>query len=77
MQKCSLPWVLSKARKSREAEGKVIQSKTDAVGQGNYATIEVGRALASSGFKLVPDVVAGGGNDGAGGGIINVLMVGS
>jgi len=59
-----------------EAEAKVIQLKTDAVGQGNYATIEVGRALASSGFKLVPDVVAGGGNDGAGGGIINVLMAG-
>jgi len=36
-----------------EAEAKVIQLKTDAVGQGNYATIEVGRALASSGFKLV------------------------
>jgi len=59
-----------------EAEAKVIQLKTDAVGQGNYATIEVGRALASSGFKLVPDVVAGGGSDGAGGGIINVLMAG-
>jgi uncharacterized membrane protein YqiK len=59
-----------------EAEAKVIQLKTDAVGQGNYATIEVGRALAGSGFKLVPDVVAGGGNDGAGGGIINVLMAG-
>ena len=59
-----------------EAEAKVIHLKTDAVGQGNYATIEVGRALASSGFKLVPDVVAGGGNDGAGGGIINVLMAG-
>jgi uncharacterized membrane protein YqiK len=59
-----------------EAEAKVIQLKTDAVGQGNYATIEVGRALASSGFKLVPDVVAGGGNDGAGSGIINVLMAG-
>jgi hypothetical protein len=36
----------------------------------------VGRALASSGFKLVPDVVAGGGNEGAAGGIINVLMAG-
>ena len=59
-----------------EAEAKVIQLKTDAVGQGNYATIEVGRALAQSGFKLVPDVVAGGGSDGASSGIINVLMAG-
>jgi uncharacterized membrane protein YqiK len=59
-----------------ESEAKVIQLKTDAVGQGNYAMIEVGKALAGSGFKLVPDVVAGGGNDGAAGGIINVLMAG-
>jgi uncharacterized membrane protein YqiK len=59
-----------------QAEARVIQLKTDAVGQGNYAMIEVGRALASSGFKLVPDVVAGGGNEGAAGGIINVLMAG-
>jgi uncharacterized membrane protein YqiK len=59
-----------------ESEAKVIQLKTDAVGQGNYAMIEVGKALAGSGFKLVPDVVAGGGSDGASGGIINVLMAG-
>jgi uncharacterized membrane protein YqiK len=58
-----------------EAEAKVIQLKTDAVGQGNYAVIEVGKALASSGFKLVPDVVAGGSGDGKGG-VIDVLMAG-
>ncbi len=58
-----------------EAEAQVIQLKTDAVGQGNYAIIEVGRALAASGFKLVPDVVAGGTGD-SGSGIINVLMAG-
>ena len=59
-----------------QAEARVIQLKTDAVGQSNYAMIEVGRALASSGFKLVPDVVAGSGNEGASSGIINVLMAG-
>ena len=59
-----------------EAEAKVIQLKTDAVGQGNYAVIEVGKALAGSGFKLVPDVVAGSSGDGGNGGIINVLMAG-
>jgi uncharacterized membrane protein YqiK len=59
-----------------EAEAKVIQLKTDAVGQGNYAVIEVGKALAGSGFKLVPDVVAGGSGDGSKGGIIDVLMAG-
>ena len=31
---------------------------------GNYAVIEVGKALAGSGFKLVPDVVAGGSGEG-------------
>ncbi len=59
-----------------EAEAKVIQLKTNAVGPGNYAMIEVGRALAGSGFKLVPDVIAGGGTDGGSSGIINVLMAG-
>jgi uncharacterized membrane protein YqiK len=59
-----------------EAEAKVIQLKTDAVGQGNYAVIEVGKALAGSGFKLVPDVVAGGAGEGGKGGIIDVLMAG-
>lgn len=60
-----------------EAEAKVIQLKTNAVGQGNFALIEVGRALANSGFKLVPDVIAGGGSDGgSNSGIVNVLMAG-
>ena len=42
---------------------------------GNYAAIEVARALAGSGFKLVPDIVAGGG-DGGGGSLVNVLLAG-
>jgi uncharacterized membrane protein YqiK len=60
-----------------EAEARVIQLKTNAVGQNNYAIIEVGKALADSGFKLVPDVIAGGGNgeDGSSG-IVQVLMAG-
>ena len=38
--------------------------------------VEVARALAGSGFKLVPDVIAGGGggSDGASGSIVNVLL---
>lgn len=58
-----------------EAEAHVVQLKTNAVGQHNYAFIEVGRALSASGFKLVPDVVAGGGADG-GSGIVSALMAG-
>ena len=40
---------------------------------GNYAAIEVARALASSGFKLVPDIVAGGGS-GGNGSLVDILM---
>lgn len=56
-----------------EAEAKVIQLKTNAVGQNNYALIEVGKAFAESKFKLVPDVIAGGGSEN-GGAIVSVLM---
>lgn len=59
------------------AEAAVIQKKTDAVGPGNFASIEIAKALATSGFKLVPDVVAGGGSGSDGGsssGLMNVLI---
>jgi hypothetical protein len=59
-----------------EAEARVIELKTAAVGQGNFAVIEVGKALAASGFKLVPDIVTGGGEQGAAGGIMNALIAG-
>jgi uncharacterized membrane protein YqiK len=56
-----------------KAEAEVIKQKTEAVGQTNYTTIEVGQALAKSGFKLVPDVVAGGASDSAGG-VVNAFL---
>jgi vacuolar-type H+-ATPase subunit H len=47
------------------AEAEVIQKKTTAVGQSNYALIEVGRALAEAKIPLVPQImVAGGGKEG-------------
>ena len=55
-----------------EAEAKVIQKKTDALGQGNFALIEATKALSTSGFKLVPDIVAGG--NGQGGTMVEVIM---
>ncbi len=55
------------------AEAAVVKAKADAVDQKNYASIEIARALATSGFPLVPSVIAGGGggNDGS---LVNVLM---
>ena len=55
------------------AEAEVLKRKGEAINPGNYATIEVARALAASGMKLVPDVVAGsaGGN---GGTLVDVLL---
>ncbi len=66
----------AKIRAVGESEAAVIQLKTNAVGQGNYAMIEATRALSASGFKLVPDVVTGGGQDGKNSGIVDVLMAG-
>lgn len=52
---------LAKANASRiaqegEAEAEVIRKKTDAIGQNNYAAIQVAEKLASGKLKLVPDI---------------------
>ena len=57
-----------------EAEAKVIKQKTAAMDPEKYASVEIARALAASGFKLVPEIVAGGGSDGNASGIVNVLL---
>jgi len=56
------------------AEAEVIQRKTDAVGQGNYALIEVGRALAEAKIPLVPQIMAGGGDQAGASSLVNVLL---
>lgn len=57
------------------AEAEVIQKKTEAVGQGNYALIEVGRALAEARIPLVPQIVAGSSNGGSSdSSFVNVLL---
>jgi uncharacterized membrane protein YqiK len=59
------------------AEADVIKLKIASMDSGNYAGIEISKALAASGFKLVPDVVvsggAGGGTDG-GSSLVSVLL---
>jgi|SRR5215210_836408 len=64
-----------KIRAVGTAEGDVIRLKIQSMESRNYAAIEVAKALAGSGFKLVPDIVAGGG-EGDGGSLVNVLLAG-
>lgn len=64
-----------KVRAVGAAEATVIKMKTEAMDQEKYAMVEVARALAGSGFKLVPDVIAGGTGAGDGGGsLVNILL---
>jgi hypothetical protein len=57
------------------ADAEVIRLKINSMEAGNYAVVQVAEALAKSGNKLVPDVVAGGG-DGRGGTLVDVLLAG-
>jgi uncharacterized membrane protein YqiK len=63
-----------KIQKVGLAEAEVIEKKTQAVGQQNYAFIEIGRALAEHKIPLVPEIVAGGGNGDNNGGLVNTLL---
>ncbi len=60
------------------SEADVIKLKIDSMQSGNYAGIEIAKALASSGTKLVPDIVATGGGGGSGltgnGSLVEVLL---
>ncbi len=58
-----------------QSEADVIRLKIESIQSDNYARIEVARALSTSGFKLVPDVVAGGTGEGKGT-LIDVLVAG-
>jgi uncharacterized membrane protein YqiK len=56
------------------AEADVIQLKIKSMDSGNYAAIEVAKALAQSGFKLVPDIIAGGSEASGQSSLVNTLM---
>ena len=63
-----------KIRAIGTSEADVIKLKIASMESGNYALIETARALAGSGFKLVPDIVAGGGDGLQGGNLVSVLL---
>lgn len=57
------------------AEADVIKQKIQSMESGNYAAIEVARALSTSGQKLVPEIVANSGGTADGGGsLVNTLL---
>jgi uncharacterized membrane protein YqiK len=55
------------------AEADVIKLKIASMTSDNYAVIETAKALSSSGFKLVPDIVAGG-DSGGSSSLMNVFL---
>jgi uncharacterized membrane protein YqiK len=57
------------------ADAEVIRLKINSMEAGNYAVVQVAEALAKSGNKLVPDIVAGG-SDGKNGTLVDVLLAG-
>ena len=57
------------------ADAEVIRLKISSMEAGNYAVVQVAEALAKSGNKLVPDIVAGS-SDGKGGTLVDVLLAG-
>jgi uncharacterized membrane protein YqiK len=63
-----------KTRAIGTAEADVITLKINSMESGNFALIETAKALAGSGFKLVPDIVAGGGSAEGSGSLVNVLL---
>jgi len=63
-----------KTRAIGTAEADVITLKINSMESGNFALIETAKALAGSGFKLVPDIVAGGGGAEGAGSLVNVLL---
>jgi uncharacterized membrane protein YqiK len=55
------------------AEADVIKLKIASMTSDNYAVIETAKALAGSGFKLVPDIVAGG-DGGGSNSLMNIFL---
>lgn len=65
----------SKITLEGEAEAKVIQQKTTAIGQQQYAQIEVARFLSTSNLKLVPNISFGGASSGVADSLMGMLTL--
>jgi uncharacterized membrane protein YqiK len=58
------------------AEADVIKLKVNAMDAAKFASVEIAKALAHSGFRLVPDIMVSGGGEGSGKGgtLVDVLL---
>ena len=65
-----------KVRAIGTAEADVIKMKTESMSPDKFASVEIAKALSNSGFKLVPDIVAGGNGSGSGSTMMDVLVAG-
>lgn len=64
-----------KIEKVGAAEASVVKLKIESMQAGNYAGIEIAKALAQSRMPLVPEVVAGGSGDGSSAGPMMALLL--
>lgn len=64
----------SKTRAVGGAEAEVMKLKIASMESGNYAMVQIAEALAKSGVKLVPDIVAGVAGPGQGSTLVDVLL---
>ena len=64
----------SKIKAVGGAEAEVIRLKVASMEAGNFAVVQVAEALAKGNVKIVPDIVAGGGDGASSGGLVNVLL---
>lgn len=62
-----------KIRSIGTSEAEVIKQKADAISADSFVAIEVAKSLASSGHKLVPDIVSNGGTGGTST-LVEILM---
>ena len=64
-----------KTRAIGNAEAEVTKAKIDSMEAGNFAAVQIAKALAEHGVKLVPEIlVSGGGATGQGGTLVDVLL---
>ena len=58
-----------------EAQGVAYREQVNALGAQGVALVETLKVIGEKGVRITPDILASGGNDGAGGGIGQLLLL--